>query len=124
MEEEKLTYSDMEGISEALLQMVADFPELPFAANSKTIQWQSLAASEGIGIFTTSGAIYLQKYISGSYVAQMPFQLMYRCAPTTNRARMSSQEFVDSLAKYLETAPLHLRMNTCRCSPSRGLLRY
>lgn len=100
--EEKLTYSDMEGISEAILKMVADFPDLPFAANSKTIQWQSLAATEGIGIFTTSGAVYIRKYISGSYVAQMPFQLLYRCTPTTNRARMSSQEFVEALAKYLE----------------------
>ncbi len=123
MEEEKLKYIDMEGISEAILTMVAGYPELPFVANSKTVQWQSLDANEGIGIFTMSGAVYLRKYVSGSYVAQMPFQLMYRCTPTTNRARMSSQEFVEGLAKYLEgcTATFkdtHLEMQSIeRTSP-------
>ena len=72
------------------------------------------------------GAVYLKKYVSGSYVAQMPFQMMYKCSPTTNKASIEAQEMLNSLAAWMEESGIefkdqHLTLQSiARTSPVYG----
>lgn len=102
-EHEPLIIEDVENISEAILYLIAKYPELPFVANAKTIQWQNINENEGIGIYTMQGAIYLERYISGSYVGQCPIRINYKCNPTTNADRIDGQELVSDISKWLES---------------------
>lgn len=102
MEElEKITVADMETISNAVLQMIKSYPELP-ATLKKAVLWQYLDKAESLGIYTMTGAVYLKKYISGSYIAQFPFRIIYKCNPTTNNARMTKQNLLDKMGRWLE----------------------
>ena len=61
MEElEKITVADMETISNAVLQMIKSYPELPTTLK-KTVLWQYLDKAESLGIYTMTGAVYLKK---------------------------------------------------------------
>lgn len=101
-EKEKLSLIDSETISEAIMEMVAEYPDLPFHASAKNILWQSIADTESIGLFTLQGAVYLSRYVSGSYIAQFPFRIVYKCSPGGNRERMDKQNFVSDLSAWLE----------------------
>lgn len=103
MQTTPLSLNDMAGVSEAIVELISKYPELPFKANAQTITWQGLGLGEGIGIITLSGAVYLKKYVSGSFVGQMPFRIEYQSKPTTNKARIKAQRFLESLAYWMET---------------------
>ncbi len=96
-----LSLTDVETISESVLLMVKQYPNLPFTATASNVLWQSLAKTESIGIYTLQGAIYLRKYVSGSYVAQFPFRVVYKVNPTTSKARISKQSFMENLSSWL-----------------------
>ena len=97
-----LSLTDMNTISEAVLQLVSKYPNLPFTAKASNVLWQSIAEAESIGLYTLSGAIYLSKYVSGSYVAQFPFSISYKCNPSVNKARISKEKLITDLSKWLE----------------------
>ena len=101
---EKLTIKDAENAQKAVLELVLKYPRYPntFKADNTTVKWNNMSESTSIGIFSLQGAKYLKKYISGSYKAQMPFQLVYRSSPTTNKASIAAQELVESLGAWLE----------------------
>jgi|GEM_PF-769408 len=98
-----LSLINMESVSDAILEMVAKYPDFPFIASKDTILWQSIQlAIESIGIFTAPGACYLKKYITGSFIALLPIQLIYKCNPSSNSERMTSQQVLENLAIWLE----------------------
>lgn len=96
-----LSLTDIATISEAVLEMVKKYPDLPFTATSTNVLWQSLAKTESIGIYTLQGAIYLRKYVSGTYVAQFPFRVIYKVNPTNTKARINKETFMDGLSNWL-----------------------
>lgn len=99
-----LNLIDMETISEAILQMVAQYPDLPFTATAKNIVWQNTPPDGGMGIIPLpNGAFYVSQYLSGSYVAQVPFRIIYRANPTTNPGRIEKENLVHDLSEWLET---------------------
>ena len=106
-----MSISDMDGVSEAIITLVSKYPDLPFKAKESTVQWQSLP-EEGIGMFTESGAVYLKRYIGGSFVGQLPFQIMYRVKPTNNKARLNSQKVLEGLTRWLETCTASFKDNS------------
>lgn len=106
---EALSVRDMNTISEAVLNMVFYYPEFPFKATPNNIQWQCLGDSEGIGLFTLQGARYLSKYISGSYSAQFPFRIVYKCNPNSNKLRLDKQSLVEKLSAWLENCNAELK---------------
>ena len=55
------------------------------------------------------GAVYLKKYISGSYTAQMPFQIVYRSSPTNNKTSIDAQTVVESLGAWLEESGIEFK---------------
>lgn len=104
MEEEKATLSieEQQSISEAILRIVASYTDFPKAVTQKKILLDDLKDAESIGIFLTSGAVVLKKYISGSFEAQVPFIICYKCTPTTNAAVISKREVLDGLGQWME----------------------
>lgn len=101
---EKMTIKDAENAARGILSLVMKYPDYPkeFKADNTTVKWNSINAERSIGVFPLQGAVYLRKYVSGSYVAQLPFQLAYKCSPTTNKATIEAQELLSNLSRWME----------------------
>ena len=110
-EPEKLTIRDAENAGKGLLALVMAYPDYPrgFKADNSTVKWNSINEDRSIGVFPLQGAVYLKKYISSSYVAQMPFQMIYKCSPTTNKASIDAQEMLNSLAAWMEESGIEFK---------------
>lgn len=108
---EKLTIKDAESAGKGLLALVLQYPDFPktFKADNSTIKWNSIADGTSIGIFPLQGAVYLKKYVSGNYVAQIPFQMQYKSSPTTNKASISAQEMLNDLAAWMEESGIEFK---------------
>ena len=108
MEEvEHLTVRDAENAASAVLALVLQYPNFPktFKANNKTVRWNTTSDdTTSIGIFPLQGAKYIKKYISGSYTAQFPYQIIFRSSPTTNKASIDAQTVLERLSEWLESA--------------------
>ena len=121
-EPEKLTIQDAENAQKGILALALAYPDYP----NTTIRWNSINTDRSIGLFPIQGAVYLKKYVSGSYVAQMPFQMLYKCSPTTNKASIEAQEMLNSLAAWMEESGIefkdpHLTLQSItRTSPVYG----
>lgn len=110
-EAEKLTIKDAENAGKGLLALALAYPDYPkgFKADNTTIKWNSINADRSIGLFPMQGAVYSKKYVSGSYVAQMPFQMIYKCSPTTNKAIMDAQDVLNNLAAWMEESGIEFK---------------
>lgn len=108
---EKLTIKDAESAQKAIHALVLEYPSFPrtFKANNETVKWNSINADTSIGIFPMQGAVYLKKYVSGSYVAQMPFQMIYKCSPTTNNASLNAQQMLNDLTEWMEESGIEFK---------------
>lgn len=102
-EKQKLSVDEQESIAEALLRLVASFDGFPSTITQKNIFLDDLKDAESIGIYPISGAVVLKKYVSGSFEAQFPFVLYYKCNPTNNAAVIEKREVLNKLAKWLGT---------------------
>lgn len=104
MEEKKqsLSINEQESIAEAVLRIVASYPDFPRTITNKKIHLDNLKEAESIGIYPTSGAVVLRKYVSGSFEAQFPFTIYLKCNPTTNAAVVKKRELLEGLAKWME----------------------
>lgn len=103
-EKQKLSVDEQGSIAQAVLQLVKSYPDFPKTITAKKILMDDIKGSEDIGIFPTSGAVVLKKYVSGSFEAQFPFVIDYKCAPTANDAFIKKRSILDNLAKWLENA--------------------
>lgn len=110
-EPEKLTVRDAENAQKGILALVLAYPGFPklFKADNSTVKWNSINTDRSVGLFPMQGAVYLEKYVSGSYVAQMPFQMVYKCSPTTNKASMEAQEMLNDLAAWMEESGIEFK---------------
>lgn len=104
MTEEKtgLSIEEQKSIAEAVLRIVAEYSDFPKTVTKKKILLDDLKEAESVGIFLTAGAVVLKKYISGSFEAQVPFTICYKCTPTTNAAVIAKREVLDGLGKWME----------------------
>lgn len=102
-EKESLSIDEQESIAEAVLRIVASYPDFPKTITSKKIHLDNLKEAESIGVYpTASGAVVLKKYVSGSFEAQFPFTIYLKCNPTTNAAVVAKREILEGLAKWME----------------------
>ncbi len=108
---EKLTIKDAENAGKGLLALVLAYPGYPkgFKADNTTVKWNSMNAERSIGIFPLQGAVYVKKYVSGSYIAQMPIQIQYKSSPTTNKESISAQQVVNDLAAWMEESGIEFK---------------
>lgn len=105
MEEQKnnLNIGEQESVAEAVLRIVASYPDFPKTITQKKIHLDNLKEAEGIGISPASGAVVLKTYVSGSFEAQFPFTIYYKANPTTNAAVIAKRGVLERLAEWMET---------------------
>ena len=110
-EKEKLTIKDSECAQKAILSLILQYPRFPktFKADNTSVRWNSINETTSVGIFPLQGAVYLQKYVSGSYTAQIPFQIVYKSSPTTNKASIDAQTVLEELGKWLEDSGIEFK---------------
>ena len=110
-EKEMMTIEDSESAQKAILSLVMKYPSFPktFKADNSSVKWNGIEDKTSIGIFPLQGAIYLKKYVSGSYTAQIPFQIVFRSSPTTNKANIDAQTVLEGLAKWLERSGIEFK---------------
>lgn len=110
-EKERLTIRDAENAGKGIMALVMAYPDYPkgFKADNQTVKWNSINEGRSIGIIPLQGAVYIEKYINGSYTAQMPFQLVYRSSPTTNKSSMDAQQMLNDLAAWMEESSMEFR---------------
>ena len=110
-EAEKLTIKDAESAQKAILALVLQYTGFTgtFKATNTTVKWNSINDGTSVGIFPLQGAIYLKKYISGSYTAQLPFQIVFRSSPTTNKASIDAQTVLEDLGRWLEESGIEFK---------------
>lgn len=103
-EKQKLSITEQENMAEAVLRIVAAYPDYPKTITDSNIRLDDLEGkSECIGVFPISGAVVLKEYIYGGFDAEYPFLLLYKCQPTTNRAVIEKRGVFDKLAMWLES---------------------
>jgi len=106
-----LLISDAESIYNAILKLVISYPNYPasFTPSQTTVLWNSIPQTNGIGLFPMQGAIYLRRYVSGSYVAQVPFRIVYKTGLTNNSGKINSQVLIENVGKWLETCGIDFK---------------
>lgn len=101
-EQQPMSISNQESAGMAVFQLISEYEDLPFKATAETLQWQNLGSKEGIGIYVMQGAYYISKYVSGSYKGLVPLRIIYKTNPTSNKGRKAADDFMNSLASWLE----------------------
>lgn len=101
---ERLSKTEYDKVGEMLLELIAECPYIPADLKGKAggIQYQSMGTEKCIGILTLPGAKYVKRYVSGSFVAQISFQIAYKSSPTSNKQRIDAQAVVDNIMDWLE----------------------
>lgn len=101
-QKQNLSIEEQESIAEAVLRIVASYPDFPKTITDKKIHLDNLKEAESIGVYPTSGAVVLKMYVSGSFEAQFPFTIYLKCNPTTNAAVVAKRQVLEGLAKWME----------------------
>lgn len=100
---------DAEGtniVSDMLVQLLNRFPGL----RGRKIDFSTLPDASGIAFFPTTGAVFMSNIedVTGHVrqVCTYPFNVVYRFAPKTDKHRLRTKEFLDTLGKWLERQPV------------------
>lgn len=104
MSEEKkpaLAIEEQKMVGKAVLLLINQYPNLKSFIGTDIASFNSLDKEKGIAIFTSSGAVYLNKNIMGGYTAQYPFEIAVKKPTGNDRERMELSDFLDSLAGYV-----------------------
>lgn len=102
-EKQSLDIEEQNNIAEALLRIVAGYPDFPSTITEKKVHLDSVNNEEEIGVLPTAGAVIIKQYISGSFEAQFPFMVCYKCNPTTNQAVIDKRTLLENLCKWMKT---------------------
>lgn len=105
MPKEKQVRFDVDGseiVSKVLLELLNKCPALC----GKKIAFSTLGEDEGLGFFPSVGAAITSETetITGDVhqVCAYPFDVVLRCAPKTEAARIRCKELLDAIGRWLE----------------------
>lgn len=112
MEDKKPIGKDLNGydfLTKAVKELLNQFPGL---YEGEVIKFEELEKEDGIAFSADNGAlIYSQKIDVIGFVHQMcrfPFYVIYRTAGTSERQKLSVQEFLDLLGKWICKEPIEI----------------
>lgn len=100
-EKQILDIDEQKSIAEIVLRIVAEYPDFPKTISKEKIHLDTVDKAEEIGIIPTPGAVVIKKYISGSFEAQFPFYICYKCNPTNNKAVIEKRDLLENLCKWM-----------------------
>jgi hypothetical protein len=105
MPKEKQVRFDVDGseiVSKVLLELLNKCPALC----GKKVAFSTLGEDEGLGFFPSVGAAITSETetITGDVhqVCAYPFDVVLRCAPKTEAARIRCKELLDAIGRWLE----------------------
>ena len=85
-------------IIRATVATVNQFPELPV----ELVTYEKIEDAPSLTLVSVQGAYVTQEYISGAYVAEYQFRLLYRIRPGMDSdASLQADEFLNTLADWL-----------------------
>lgn len=109
MPKEKQVRFDVDGseiVSKVLLELLNKCPALC----GKKVAFSTLGEDEGLGFFPSVGAAITSETetITGDVhqVCAYPFDVVLRCAPKTEAARIRCKELLDAIGRWLERQPI------------------
>ena len=109
MPKEKQVRFDVDGseiVSKVLLELLNKCPALC----GKKVAFSTLGEDEGLGFFPSVGAAITSETetITGDVhqVCAYPFDVVLRCAPKTEVARIRCKELLDAIGRWLERQPI------------------
>lgn len=109
MPKEKQVRFDVDGsetVSKVLLELLNKCPALC----GKKVAFSTLGEDEGLGYFPSVGAAITSETetITGDVhqVCAYPFDVVLRCAPKTEAARIRCKELLDAIGRWLERQPI------------------
>lgn len=109
MPKEKQVRFDVDGseiVSKVLLELLNKCPALC----GKKAAFSTLGEDEGLGFFPSVGAAITSETetITGDVhqVCAYPFDVVLRCAPKTEAARIRCKELLDAIGRWLERQPI------------------
>lgn len=100
-ERQSLDIVEQNNIAEVVLRIVAGYPDFPNTITEKKVRLDSVNKPEEVGVIPTQGAVIVKQYISGSFEAQFPFVICYKCNPTTNQAVIEKRTVLENLCKWM-----------------------
>ncbi len=103
-----LSIRDQEDAAHAVLELLLKYPGYPasFEPSNKNVLYNMIADDQSFGIFPMQGAVYVKKYVSGTYIGQFPFELVYKSSPTRNVTMLEAQELLNNIGRWLENCSI------------------
>lgn len=102
----KFDVDGSEIVSKVLLELLNKCPALC----GKKVAFSTLGEDEGLGFFPSVGAAITSETetITGDVhqVCAYPFDVVLRCAPKTEVARIRCKELLDAIGRWLERQPI------------------
>jgi hypothetical protein len=100
--ENPLSSKEYDTIGWALFEMISQFDGLPSGVK---LDYQKLDGVNHLGFYTSPGGKYLIEYVTGGFLAQLPFDIIYKFNATANGQLKNAEDFLNSLADYLQERP-------------------
>ena len=105
----KFDVDGSEIMSKVLMELLNTCPALC----GRRIAFSTLGEDDGLAFFPSVGAAITseKESITGhvNQVCAYPFDIVLRCAPKTEAARMRSKELLDAIGRWLERQPVTVR---------------
>lgn len=106
-EKEPLSVAEQSIISKALVNLINSYGELPEEVYAS---WQYISDNDRLAVCSMQGAVKTEEYLcmpgEESFDGQFPFFILYRVIPDDISDRINGQDFLDTLAEWLEKAEL------------------
>ena len=96
VQKQSLDITEQEAIGRAVALLVAECP----VTKDVTTMWENVSTS-AVGVFPEHGAVYDQRFISGSFMASYPFVLRRRTRQTDDEGRINVETELDKIARWL-----------------------
>lgn len=97
-----VTRTEQDQISRMLLAWINGYPDKPV----RVINYEFLPdGAPSMALSTIQAAYRVRQYITGGYLAQYQFKVIYRVQPTTNNDRLKADELLDGLGDWVSTNP-------------------
>jgi hypothetical protein len=97
-----LSSKEYDEVGLAIFERISQFDGLP---DGVKLDYQKLDGTGRIGFYTSPGGKYIQEYVTGGFLAQLPFDLVYRFNATSNQQLLDAEKIMDKLADYLQERP-------------------
>ena len=99
---EQLSRREQQHIENALIGLVYEYPNLKGLMIDEVEFNKVIENTPTLSLFTLPGVIKKEEYITGAYIGQYPFQLIYATKPTNTEGRIDRQTKLEILAEWLE----------------------